>query len=244
MDDTQQFEQDGIEEIARMGSDAELTAEAYAWMNRANRHKYSYHFSWMGIPIIQFPQDIVAMQELLWRVRPDLVIETGIARGGSILFYASMMEMMGIDGKVVGIDIDIRAHNRKRIEAHPMFTRVEMIEASSVAEATAESVAKIAAPFKTVMVVLDSNHTHEHVAQELRLYAPLVTVGSYLIVFDTVVEFQDGALYPNRPWAVGNNPHTAVMEFLGQTDRFAIDKSLANKLQITVAPDGYLQCLK
>lgn len=244
MDDTKQFEKDGVEEIARMGTDEALTAEAYAWMNRANRHKYSYHFSWMGIPIIQFPQDIVAMQELMWQVKPDLVIETGIARGGSILFYASMMEMMGIDGKVLGLDIDIRAHNRARIEAHPMFTRVEMIEASSVEEETGRRVAEIARRYKTVMVVLDSNHTHEHVAQELKLYAPLVTPGSYLVVFDTVVEFQDESLYPDRAWSVGNNPHTAVLEFLGKTDRFEIDKAIADKLQVTVAPDGYLKCLK
>ena len=244
MDDAQQFEADGVVEIAKMGADEALTTSSRAWIDRATQHKYSYHFSWMGIPIIQFPQDIMAMQELMWRIKPDLVIETGVARGGSILFYASMMEMMGIDGKVIGIDIDIREHNRKRIEAHPMASRVEMIEASSVDPATAAQVAAIAAPYQTVLVALDSNHTHEHVARELALYAPFVTAGGYLVVFDTLVEIQDGTLYPDRPWSVGDNPHTALTEFLKQTDRFEIDKSISDKLQISVAPDGYLKCLK
>lgn len=244
MDDTKQFETDGVHEIERMGADDALAASTREWMDRATQHKYSYHFSWMGVPIIQFPQDIMAMQEILWRVRPDLVIETGIARGGSILFYAAMMEMMGIEGQVVGIDIDVRAHNRARIEDHPMAGRIEMIEASSIAPDTARRVAAVAQGATTVLVALDSNHTHDHVTKELELYAPLVTPGSYLVVFDTLVEFQANARYPNRPWAVGNNPHTAVMAFLEKTDRFEIDKRIANKLQISVAPDGYLKCRK
>ena len=244
MDDTKQFEQECIEEIGRMGADEVLTTEAYAWMKKANRHKYSYHFMWMGMPIIQYPQDMVAMQEIMWQVKPDLVIETGVARGGSVLFYASMMEMMGIDGKVVGIDIDIRSHNRARIEEHPMYSRVQLIEASSVEDDTAEQVARIAAAHGSVLVTLDSNHTHAHVARELELYAPLVTPGSYLVVFDTGIEFQDDDLCPDRLWSVGNNPHTAVMAFMQQTDRFEIDASIADKLQITVAPDGYLKCLR
>ncbi len=241
MDDTKQFEAECAREIGQMGADEVLTASTREWVDRVTRHKYSYHFQWMGMPIIQFPQDIVAMQELMWQLKPDLVIETGIARGGSLVFYASMMEMMKIDGEVLGIDIDIREHNRARIEAHPMAGRIRMIQGSSVDPGIAGQVSSIAAQHKVVLVCLDSNHTHAHVAAELDFYAPLVTPGSYLIVFDTLVEFQDKSYYPDRPWAVGDNPHTAVMEFIEKTDRFEVDRSIPDKLQATVAPDGYLK---
>ncbi len=244
MDDTGQFREACAREIEQMGTDDALAARTREWVDHVTRHKYSYHFEWMGLPIIQFPQDIVAMQELMWRIKPDLVIETGVARGGSVIFYSSMMEMMGIDGEVVCVDIDIREHNRARIEAHPMAARVRLIEGSSVDPAIAEQVARLASQHERVLVALDSNHTHEHVAAELALYAPLVTPESYLVVFDTLVEFQDESLYNDRPWSVGNNPHTAVTAFLEQTDRFEVDKALSTKLQASVAPDGYLKCLK
>ncbi|HAN79147.1 MAG TPA: hypothetical protein DCQ31_15965 [Bacteroidales bacterium] len=207
--------------------------------------KYSYNFSWLGIPIIQYPQDIVAMQELIWEIKPDLIIETGIAHGGSLIFYASMLELLN-KGEIVGIDIDIRAHNRMIIEKHPMYKRITMIEGSSIAPETAEKVFEKAKNKQTIMVVLDSNHTHEHVLLELELYANLVTPQSYLVVFDTIVEdLADlGVEFPNRPWRKGNNPKTAVHEFLKNNSDFEIDYSIQNKLLITVAPDGYLKRVK
>jgi len=229
---------------ARMAADAALQKAANELFVRSCEYRYSYNFSWMGRPIIQYPQDMVAMQEIIWSVRPDLVIETGIAHGGSLVYYASLLELLGNDGIVVGIDIDIRQHNREAIEAHPMARRIRMIEGSSIDPGTVAQVAELARHRKRVLVTLDSNHTHDHVLQELLLYSPFVSVGSYLTVFDTVVEDMPKALFPDRPWGPGNNPKTAVREFLGKTDRFVVDKEVENKLLLTVAPDGYLRSVK
>jgi cephalosporin hydroxylase len=198
----------------------------------------------MGRPIIQFPQDIIAMQEIIWRVKPDLIIETGIAHGGSLIFYSSMLELIGGNGQVLGVDIDIREQNRKEIEQHPMFKRIAMIQGSSTDENTIKQVYEFAKGRKRVLVGLDSNHTHEHVSNELQLYSPLVAKESYLVVFDTVVEDMPENFFRDRPWGKGNNPKTAVREFLATNDRFIIDKEIENKLLITVAPDGYLRCIK
>jgi cephalosporin hydroxylase len=208
-------------------------------MRESIEAKYSYNFRWMGRPIIQYPQDMIAMQEIVWDVRPDLIIETGIAHGGSLVYYASLCELMG-HGEVLGIDIDIRAHNRVAIETHPMFKRISLLQGSSTDPAIVSHVNRLAAG-KRVLVVLDSNHTHDHVLSELQAYAPLVSVGSYCIVFDTVVEDLPPGLYPTRPWDVGNNPKTAVHAFLQADDRFEIDRDVEAKIQITVAPDGYLR---
>jgi cephalosporin hydroxylase len=208
-------------------------------MRESIEAKYSYNFRWMGRPIIQYPQDMIAMQEILWDVRPDLIIETGIAHGGSLVYYASLCELMG-HGEVLGIDIDIRAHNRVAIEAHPMFKRIALMQGSSTDPGIVSQVHRLAAG-KKVLVVLDSNHTHDHVLSELQAYAPLVSVGSYCVVFDTVVEDLRPGLYPTRPWDVGNNPKTAVRAFLEADDRFEIDRDVEAKIQITVAPGGYLR---
>lgn len=184
------------------------------------------------------------MQEIIWNVKPDLIIETGIAHGGSLIFYASMLELLGGDGKVLGIDIDIREHNRREIEKHPMFKRITMIEGSSVDKTVVETVRKYAQGKKRVLVCLDSLHTHDHVLQELEAYSSLVTIGSYCVVFDTIVEDLPDEFSADRPWGKGNNPKTAIWEFLKQNDRFVIDKKIENKLLITVAPNGYLKCVK
>lgn len=208
------------------------------------KSKYSYNFMWLGRPIIQYPQDIIAMQEIIWKVKPDIIIETGIAHGGSLIFYASLLELIGEEGLVIGIDIDIREHNRLEIEKNPMFKRIKMIEGSSTDEIIVEQVKKIAASKKKIIVALDSLHTHEHVFKELVFYSPLVTKNSYLVVFDTIIEDMPEDSYPDRPWSKGNNPKTAVWEFLKMNDRFVVDKEIENKLVLTVSPNGYLRKIK
>jgi cephalosporin hydroxylase len=208
--------------------------------------KYSYNFSWLGRPIIQYPQDIVAMQELMWSVKPDLVIETGIAHGGSLVFYASMLELNSVcsgtqEGEVLGIDIDIRSHNRQAIEAHPLFRRISMIQGSSIDPAIVDIVRARAATKRRVLVCLDSNHTHDHVLAELEAYAPLVSLNSYCVVFDTLIEDMAESAYPDRPWGPGNNPKTAAQAYLRTHPEFEIDYDIDRKLLIGVSPGGYLK---
>lgn len=223
-------------------NNALLTA-AKDFNTASNSAKYSYNFSWMGRPIIQYPQDMIAMQEIIYEVKPDLIIETGIAHGGSLIYYASLLELIG-NGEVLGIDIDIRVHNKREIESHKMYKRIKMIEGSSVDEAVVEKVRKISEG-KKVLVSLDSNHTHDHVLKELQLYSPFVSTGSYIVVFDTIVEdLPENYFSEARPWSVSNNPKTAVYEFLKSNDQFIIDEMIDNKLLISVAPEGYLKKVK
>lgn len=203
--------------------------------------KYSYNFTWMGRPIIAFPQDMIAMQEIIWEIKPDLIIETGVAHGGSIVYYASLLELIGGNGLVLGIDIDIRKHNRDLIEQHPMMKRIQLIEGSSISKGVVDQVKIISKERSKILVCLDSNHAHEHVLEELNLYAPLTTKNSYCVVFDTVVEDLPEDLNWDRPWNKKRNPKTAVREYLKSNNDFIIDKSIQSKLLITVAPDGYLK---
>ncbi|MDR1086139.1 MAG: cephalosporin hydroxylase family protein [Deltaproteobacteria bacterium] len=213
------------------------------------KNKYSYHFRWLGRPIIQIPQDIVAMQEIIFQVKPDLIIETGIAHGGSLIFFASMLELNAACGwgapeaRVLGLDIDIRAHNREAIEVHPMYKRITMMEGSSIDQEMIAAVKKFARPYRNILVCLDSNHTHDHVLAELQAYASLVAPGSYCVVFDTVIEYAPEDAFPNRPWGRGYNPMTAVDAFLKEHPEFAIDEIIDAKLLISVAPRGYLKRL-
>lgn len=230
--------------IEKTPSDVSLHRLTREWFIASSKFEYSYHFTWLGRPIIQFPQDIIAMQEIVWRVKPNLIIETGIAHGGSLIFYASMLELIGGNGQVLGVDVDIREHNRVEIEKHPMFKRITMVQGSSTDEDVIKQIYDFARGRNPVLVVLDSNHTHAHVLRELELYSPLVTKGSYLVVFDTIIEDMPHDFFSDRPWGKGNNPKTAVWEFLKTNDRFEIDKDIENKVLITVAPDGYLQCVK
>jgi cephalosporin hydroxylase len=239
--DHEQFKAEGDREITSMAADETLQTLTTRWFNQSCRHKYSYHFTWMGLPIIQYPQDIVALQEIIWQVQPEVIIETGIARGGSLVFYAAMLELLGGAGQVVGIDRDIRSHNRVAIENHPMFKRITLLEGSSVTDHIVQQVHTIVQHKAAVLVVLDSLHTHEHVLREMNLYAPFVTPGSYLVVLDTVIEDMPPELLSERPWEPGNSPKTAVHAFLQNNPRFAIDHSIQQKLLITVAPDGYLK---
>ncbi|MBP1157793.1 MULTISPECIES: cephalosporin hydroxylase family protein [unclassified Paenibacillus] len=240
----EKFEEEKKKLIEQAGKDAQAKDLSLQWLNYTAKYKYSYNFSWLGRPIIQYPQDMMAMQEIIWRVKPDLIIETGVAHGGSLIYYASLLELMGGDGRVVGIDIDIREHNRIEIEKHPMYKRIDLIEGSSTDESIIQQVKEICKNKQRVLISLDSNHTHEHVLAEMQLYSPFVTKGSYLVVFDTVVEDMPEDFFPDRPWGKGNNPKTAVWEFLKTNKRFIIDEEMENKLLITVAPDGYLKCVE
>ena len=244
MNPVEQFKQEVETNLKKQGKDEAIKTSSNQFIQDSINSRYSYNFSWMGRPIIAYPQDMVAMQEIIWEVKPDLIIEAGIAHGGSIVYYASLLELIGGDGLVLGIDIDIRKHNRDLIEAHPMMKRIQMIEGSSIAPEIAAQVYEVAKNKKRIMVCLDSNHTHDHVLDELKLYAPLASVGSYCVVFDTVVEDLPKSQYNDRPWDVGNNPKTAVFEFLKTNDDFVINKEIDNKLLVSVAPDGYLKRVK
>lgn len=244
------------EEVSAQGTDENLLNLTKAWYTSATLAKYSYHFEWLGRPVIQYPQDLVALQEIIWRVRPDLIIETGIAHGGSLIFYASMLGFLdwcsatqsGEDMErekpsrlVLGIDIDIRSHNQLAIEQHPMSRCIKMIQGSSIDPDIVKRVHKVASDYSSILVCLDSNHTHEHVLSELEAYAPLVTKGNYCIVFDTVIDDLPAKAIGERAWGPKNNPKTAVDEFLATNAGFEIDEHIQNKLLITAAPQGYLR---
>jgi cephalosporin hydroxylase len=239
------FDEKRRAQIDAIGQDKQLGGLTRQWLSRAQEKQYSYHFDWLGLPIIQYPQDIVAMQEIVWSVKPDLIVETGIARGGSVVFYASMLELLAIcghgDGSVLAVDIDIRPHNRQSIAEHPLARRIDMIEGSSIAADTIAQVKEKAEGKERILVCLDSNHTHDHVLEELRAYASLASVGSYVVVFDTLVEDLSAVAIGDRSWGKGNNPKTAVWAFLEENDCFEIDRSIHDKLQISVAPDGFLK---
>jgi cephalosporin hydroxylase len=256
MNQIERFRQECENEIRQMGMTPDLSDVSLLWMRRVQDHKYSYHYEWLGRPIIQYPQDMVAVQELIWTVKPDLIIETGIAHGGSLVLSASMLAMLDyceavqqgatLDPKatrrrVLGLDIDIRPHNRAAIESHPMAHYIEMIEGSSIAPEVIEQVHARAAELERVLVFLDSNHTHAHVLAELEAYAPLTSAGSYCVVFDTLIDDMPADMFPDRPWGPSDNPKTAVHEYLRSHPEFQIDKQIDHKLLISVAPDGYLR---
>ncbi len=244
MDPIEEFKKERMEDMDLMSKDKVLKQKSLDWMIHAEKYKYTYNYSWLGRPIIKYPSDIVLQQEIIWEVRPDLIIETGIAHGGSIILSASMLELLGEEGIVVGVDIDIREHNRKEIEKHPLFKRVKLLEGSSTSDKILNEIKEIAKNKKKIMVFLDSHHTHDHVLDELRSYAPLVSVGSYLVVSDTFIEFFPRDHYSNRPWDLGNNPYTALHEFLSENDDFIIDFEKENKLLITEGINGWLKRIK
>lgn len=244
MNPNEEFQEERRKAILEMGKDKEFRKMSLDWILKSNEHKYGYNFTWMGRPIIQFPTDMFMLQELIWNVKPDLIIETGIAHGGSIIFSASILELVGGDGKVVGIDVDIRKHNRVEIEKHPMMKRIVMLEGSSTDEEIVNQVYKIAKDKKAIMVFLDSNHSHKHVLGEMNSYGKLVNVGSYMVVFDTCIELFPKGYCSDRPWDVGDNPMTAIDEFIENNDTFIRDELLNSKAIITAAPYGYLKRVK
>lgn len=243
IDPIEEFKKEAEGNIKKLGRNKKLKTLGLKFTIESLKNRYSYNFRWLGRPIIQHPQDMVAMQELIWNIKPDLIIETGIAHGGGLIFYASILEMIG-KGMVLGIDIDIRKHNRKEIEKHKMFKRIKILEGSSVDSKIISEVQKIAKNKKRILIFLDSSHAHLHVLKELELYTPLISRGSYIVVFDTIVEFMPKGTIKNRPWDKGNNPFTAVKEFLKENNNFVIDKDIENKLLITAAPGGFLKRIK
>ena len=246
MNEVAKFFDEVAANVEVLKSETDLQSLSRIWLRLAIEKRYPYNFTWLGRPIIQYPQDIVAMQELIWSLQPELIVETGIAHGGSLIFSASMLELNAAcggpaDARVVGIDIDIRAHNRAAIEAHPMFRRITMIEGSSVAADVVAQVRALVKGKQSVLVCLDSSHTHEHVFAELEVYAPMTTVGSYCVVFDTIVEDLPAELSADRPWGPGDNPKTAARRYLAGHSEFEIDHGIDHKLLIGVAPHGYLR---
>ncbi len=244
MSDVQSFLDARVVSIEKLAKNKQLRNTSLSFIKDCGALGYQYNFDWLGVPIIQVPQDIVAIQEIIWKTKPDVIIETGVARGGSLILSASILHLLNGNGKVIGIDIDIRDHNRAAIESHSLAFRINLIQGSSIEPSTIEQVNNFIKAEDKVMVILDSNHTHEHVLKELNLYSPLVTKDCYLIVMDTLVDDMPDAYFKDRSWGKNNNPKTAVHEFLKSSDRFKIDESMHNKLLITVAPDGYLKCVK
>lgn len=240
-DPSELFELEKKERISQYSADMDWCKQSRSWMRRAFEKKYMYNFTWMGRPIIQSPIDMVAMQELIWAVRPQIIVETGVAHGGSLVFYASLLELLGGEGEVIGIDIDIRAHNRKAIEEHPMSKRLCLIEGSSVDPEVVEQVRARLTGKQRVMVILDSNHSEQHVLAELDAYSGFVTKDSYLVVFDSVVEDLPKGFFSDRPWDVGNNPKTAVRKWLPENPDFIVDSEFESKLLLTVCPEGFLK---
>jgi len=242
MDEILKFNEERRNAIAAMGKDVDLKRMSLDWMILADKYKYTYNFSWMGRPIIKFPNDIVILQEIIMKVKPDYIVETGIAHGGSIIFSASMLELLG-HGEVIAVDIDIREHNKKEIEAHSMFKRITMIQGSSIDPEIVNSI-KEKVKGKKVLVCLDSLHTHDHVLKELQMYWDMVNVGSYIVCPDTFIEYFPKGYFKDRPWDVGNNTMTGLKEFLKENDNFEIDQDINNKLVITEGFDGYLKRIK
>ncbi|MBU0778081.1 cephalosporin hydroxylase family protein [Patescibacteria group bacterium] len=250
------FSNDVLKNIESIAKDRDFLGLSNMWIRQAIQYNYAHNFSWLGRPIMQIPQDVYIIQELIWNIKPDLVIETGIAHGGSLIMSASMLALLDYceaieqgtmlypkksKRKVLGIDVEIRPHNRIAIDTHPMAHLIEMIEGSSIDIDIIEHVKTIAKNYKKIIVFLDSNHIHDHVLSELEAYAPLVSIGSYCIVWDTGVENLPEHLCDNRPWGKGNNPKTAVCEYLKTTHYFKIDKTIAYKLMITASMDGFLK---
>jgi cephalosporin hydroxylase len=250
------FQQELADRLEANAANPELLDASTRFMRASTVPRYSYNFSWLGRPIIQYPQDMIAMQELVWRVRPDLIIETGIAHGGSLLLSASLLALLDISDAieagtvfdprvsrraVVGVDIDIRAHNRAAVEAHPMASRIRMIQGSSVDRDIVAQVRDLAGQHERIMVCLDSNHTHDHVLAELDAYAPLTSIDSYCVVFDTIIEDLPAGTYPERSWGPGNSPRSAIASYLETHPEFVIDTAIDHKLLISVSPGGYLR---
>ncbi len=240
----QEFEQLRLEAAAKMADDAELRRDAFDVLDRAGRYYWVHQSTWFGEPILQVPQDMFAFQEIIFNTRPKFIIEVGVAWGGSLLFYSTLLEVLG-GGQIIGIDIYIPDDLKARLAKFGSLSqRIHWINGSSIEAGTINQVKALVGDSREVLVVLDSHHTHQHVLEELRLYSPLVRPGYYLVCADTVVEHLPKPDYRTREWGPGNSPQTALNQFLTETDRFEIDAGLSNKLLITCNPGGYLRCVR
>lgn len=244
MSDFEQFDRERAASIENLSRDEDLRRRAINFVRDVGRRRYVYNFDWLGLPIIQFPQDIVAVQELIWRIKPRAIVETGVARGGSLVLSASILQLLGNDGVVVGVELELRPHNRKAISDHPLSPRIRIVDGSSASPETFAQVRTIVADRQPVLVFLDANHTHDHVLAELRHYSNLVMKDSYIVVFDTIVDELPAGYFADRPWGPGDNPKTAVQAFLAENDRFIVDRTIDGKLLVTSNPGGYLKCVK
>lgn len=245
MGEVENFRDESLQRNLASQRDSNLFEKSIEWMRLADEYKFTYNFTWMGIPIIKFPNDMIVQQEIMARVRPDLIIETGVAHGGSVVFSAAMQEMLGINGKVIGIDIDIRKHNRTEIERNRFYSRIELIEGDSTSHEVLAQVKLHVQKAEKILVILDSLHSHAHVLKELRAYSKFVSLDSYVVLPDTFIEFFPKGYYSlNRPWDVGDNPYTAMQAFLEESSNFVIDPEFARKALITETVDGYLKRVK
>ena len=247
------FKKETENRIIKQGLSDDIVASAKEFFSLSHKNKYSYNFSWLGRPIIQYPQDIIALQEIIFKVQPDLIIETGIAHGGSLIFSASMLALLDImegvdikksERKVVGVDIDIRNHNKEEITRHPLYHKIKLIEGSSIDEITIKKVEKYFDKDKKTLVCLDSNHTSEHVLKELESYSKFVSINSYCIVFDTCLQYVSQESFNDRPWSHTNNPMIATLKWLKHNQDFRADNAIDNKLLISAAPNGFLKKIK
>lgn len=238
-------ERDGQETRHSLASAEGFAAAARAWVRATWDSKYVYSFSWMGRPVIQLPDDMLRLQEVIWDIKPDVLIETGVAHGGSLIFYASLFEAMG-KGRVIGVDIEIRPHNRAAIEAHPMSKRIDLVEGSSTAPEVLAQVKALMKPGETALVVLDSNHSKQHVLDELRAYGPLVSPGSWIVATDGVMENVVGGPRTAEDWT-WNNPRQAALDFVAENPDFVIEEPVPSfnegvvKDRVTYWPDAYIR---
>ena len=244
MDDSKKFFAESRKNIKLMNKDDNLKKLSWKWFVKTFKYKYPYNFTWLGLPVIQYPHDLVLLQEIIWNLKPRIIVETGVARGGSLIFYASMINLLNNKGKVIGIDIDIRKHNRDLIEKHFLSDKIEMIESSSVKQDTFNKVKSLSKDYRNILVMLDSNHTESHVLKELNLYSSLISKNSYCIVFDTIVEKMDSEFSKNRPWNKKNSPQSAIQKFLKKNDEFIVDKTIDKKIILSMAPGGFLKKIK
>ena len=259
-DDNKTFKKKCFSEISKQSKDKNFIKLTDEWFSKSVEHNYSYHFDWLGRPVIQYPQDLILIQQIIWKVKPDLIIETGIARGGSLLFAASILELISLykinkQSIVLGIDIEIRKHNLLEIKKSPLFKRIKLIEGSSINQDVTNKVEKISKKFKNVLVFLDSNHSHSHVLEELKIYSKLVTTNSYCVVFDTAISKLNNKFNIGKSWSSKKNPSSAIKEFLNYISKkkiydeydkrvkYAVDCFYENQAMITVAPGGFLRRL-
>jgi len=239
-----EFERLRMDSVLSMSRDRKLLKQARNVLIEADHYYWIHQANWFGEPTLKLPQDMLALQEIIFQTRPKFIIELGVAWGGSLLFYATLMKVLG-GQRVIGVDIYMPDDLRQRLaDVTEVSDKILLIEGSSIERDTLDRIHEEVNHCLETMVILDSNHTHDHVISELRLYNSLVGKGSYMVCEDTIIESIPEQKHRPRPWGPGNNPKTAVLEFLRENDRFVIDESIDRKLLLTCMPGGFLKCIK